>query len=568
MRPSPGLIVGLALSVVTCACGRDPHIDDADPPPAADQPGLIVASGDITATSAYLWARATTAGPITFTVAADPAFTQPLGEVTLVVQDPLTPVKTFLDGLTPGTQYFYSASDAGGASRAGRFRTLPAAGQVRGLRFGVTGDWRGELSPYPAVSNVAAADLDFLVLLGDTIYADVPSPAVPVRQARAREEFLRKHLEPLAPRLGVETWAEIRGVTPLFATTDDHEVTNDFSGGAPPGSDLRFAGQSGAFINETELFRTGYEAFSAYHPIADAHYGETGDPRTAGKPKLYRARAFGDAAFFLLDARAFRDPPVETGLSALLDPTPFVRAAFAEGRTMLGAVQVEELERDLLAAEQAGTTWKFVLVPEPIQNLGPLAGGDRFEGYADERTRLLRFIDENAIRNVVFVTADIHCTIVNNLTYQRSPEGRQIATSAWEISTGAVAYAAPFGPTTVSIASNLPVFGPLLAGVYRQCDRQGKDELLTLALNALLQRWGYDAIGLGGSSIPHTLLEGAWTSLHTYGWTLFEIDAESRRLTVTTYGIDWYDESDLARDAAGVAGRRPQVVSRFVVQAQ
>ena len=31
MRPSPGLIVGLALSVVTCACGRDPHIDDADP---------------------------------------------------------------------------------------------------------------------------------------------------------------------------------------------------------------------------------------------------------------------------------------------------------------------------------------------------------------------------------------------------------------------------------------------------------------------------------------------------------------------------------------------------------
>ena len=42
---------------------------------------------------------------------------------------------------------------------------------MHGLRFGVAGDWRGELAPYPAISNVAGRNLDFFVEHGDTIYA-------------------------------------------------------------------------------------------------------------------------------------------------------------------------------------------------------------------------------------------------------------------------------------------------------------------------------------------------------------------------------------------------------------
>ncbi|MEZ6117500.1 MAG: hypothetical protein R3C28_13140 [Pirellulaceae bacterium] len=47
------------------------------------------------------------------------------------------------------------------------------------MRFGVTGDWRGDLLLYPSVSNAADQHLDFLCRLGDTIYADVASAAVP-----------------------------------------------------------------------------------------------------------------------------------------------------------------------------------------------------------------------------------------------------------------------------------------------------------------------------------------------------------------------------------------------------
>ncbi len=62
-------------------------------------------------------------------------------------------------------------------------------------------------------------------------------------------------------------------------------------------------------------------------------------------------------------------------------------------------------------------------VPVRIQTLGPPAAADRFEGYAAERTEILRFIDDNRIDNVVFVAADTHGTVTNNLTYQLGPGG-------------------------------------------------------------------------------------------------------------------------------------------------
>ena len=96
---------------------------------------------------------------------------------------------------------------------------------------------------------------------------------------------------------------------------------------------------------------------------------------------------------------------------------------------MLGKVQLEDLKNDLLQAKNDGITWKFVMVPEPIQNLGTVGGSDRFEGYAAERTEILQFIDDNNIDNVVFVAANIDGTIVNNLTYQKGLDGEQIPTN-------------------------------------------------------------------------------------------------------------------------------------------
>jgi hypothetical protein len=343
---------------------------------------------------------------------------------------------------------------------------------------------------------------------------------------------------------------------------DDHEVTNDFAGGAPADSDARFA-QTGVLINESALFQNGLQAFQEFNPIRDEYYGDTQDPRTAGKRKLYRYRTFGrDAAIFMLDARSFRDQEAEG--AGLLSP-PSADEIYDPNRTMLGDAQRNELYNDLLDASERGITWKFILVPEPIQALGPFLIGDRFEGYAYERAELLQFLVDHAIDNVVFITADIHSTVINDLAYRFTPQQSPVATPYWEISTGSVAYAAPLGPTGVQYAAVVPLLGPLFASAYDGLDRSAKDDLVRDVLDILITAEGYSPIGLAGSSVPAVLTAGKWVSLHTFGWTEFDIDAETQQLTVTTYGIDWYDRDALLADPMGVIGRTPAVVSRMTV---
>jgi hypothetical protein len=203
---------------------------------------------------------------------------------------------------------------------------------------------------------------------------------------------------------------------------------------------------------------------------------------------------------------------------------------------MLGAAQLADLKADLLDAEQRGIRWKFVCVPEPIQNLGPLGGPDRFEGYAYERTQLLSHIITSGIKNVVFVAADIHGTLFNNITYQQGFGAPQIATSMFEVTTGAAAFADPFGPTVVGLAAAAGILSPQEVAFYQSLPLPGKDAFLQNALDQFLAPLGYDPIGLQGSPVNAQLLQGGYVATHVWGWTEFDIAADTGALTITTWG--------------------------------
>ena len=417
-----------------------------------------VSAGDVTTESAVLWARTTTPGNVKFTLRQVSGGAHHVKHATINVTDPSVPAKTVFANLAAGVSYVYEVKDAEGARRFGMFRTANAPGSGGGLRFGVSGDWRGELSPYPAISNAWWRKLDFFVKLGDTIYADYPSPAVNKPQAESLNDFRRKHAEVYSRRYEMNAWSALQAFTPIYAMIDDHEVSNDFAGGAAADSDPRFAGTAG-LINATPLYRNGLQAFTEYNAIQARTYPVVGDARTDGRPDLYRTQRFGDvAALFMVDARSFRDQGLP-GVQNPFDPAQvgaFLASAFNPARTLLSQRQTQRLLGDLLAAHTAGVIWKFILVPEPMQNLGVIGASDRFEGYAAERTEILKFIEDQQISNVVFVSADIHGTLVNNLTYQLSPLHPQVATRAFEIVTGSVAFDAPFGPTVLALAAGIP----------------------------------------------------------------------------------------------------------------
>ncbi|NEN88413.1 MAG: phytase [Okeania sp. SIO3H1] len=536
-----------------------------------------IASGDTTQTSTVLWANSNSPGQITFEVATNPDFTN----IIQTVNSNLTnaPVKVEITNLNPDTEYYYRVTDAAGSTEIGEFNTAAELGNQTGLKFGVSGDWRGELAPYPAIANADEADLDFFVLHGDTIYADIPSPAVPKPQAETIEEFRAKHQEVYSDRFGENTWADLRATTSIFATIDDREVINDFSGGAPANSDPRFPETQG-LINDTELYENGLQAFQEFNPLQDEFYGNTGEDRTAGERKLYRYNTFGsDAATFVLDARSFRDQELEPAEVTPQGIAEFLAASFNPDRTMLGEPQLEDLKNDLLQAENNDITWKFVMVPEPIQNLGTAAASDRFEGYAAERTEILKFIDDNDINNVVFVAADINGTVVNNLTYQEEFGGEQIATNAFEITTGSVAFEPPLGPSVVELAAAFNLLSPEEVAFYESLPVIGdggseindKDDFLKSLINEELATFGYDPIGLNDNleiaegQIDATLVQGDYTATHTFGWTEFEIDPETQQLRVVTYGVEPYTEEELLANPEDIINRPLQVVSEFVV---
>ena len=65
------------------------------------------------------------------------------------------------------------------------------------------------------------------------------------------------------------------------------------------------------------------------------------------------------------------------------------------------------------------------------------------------------------------MAGDFHGTIVNNLTYQTGPGQAQIATSAFEIVTGPVAFFdGRFGPNVVALAAAFGLITPEQQAFY------------------------------------------------------------------------------------------------------
>jgi alkaline phosphatase D len=111
----------------------------------------------------------------------------------------------------------------------------------------------------------------------------------------------------------------------------------------------------------------------------------------------------------MLDERSYRGPN-----------SPNRQSALGEDSAFLGAAQLSWLKRLLL---QSTATWKLIASDMPISivvpDLNPDVPKGTFEAWANadngppsgrelEIASLLSFVKNNAIKNVVWVTADVH----------------------------------------------------------------------------------------------------------------------------------------------------------------
>ena len=110
-------------------------------------------------------------------------------------------------------------------------------------------------------------------------------------------------------------------------------------------------------------------------------------------------------------------------------------------RTMLGKSQLAWFERTLRQAQDDGVRWKIVALSSPIDETGDDGGKSWAGGYRAERNRILKFIADEGLQNVVFLSTDDRQYRVNELSYlpdATKPSQRQLVPHCFTIVAGPI----------------------------------------------------------------------------------------------------------------------------------
>jgi alkaline phosphatase D len=431
-------------------------------PPAASANGFSfgVAAGEVKSHSAILWARSNQPGLNTVKVATDEDFNHVVRH-SLVFASPFNDltVQRKVNGLKSDTRYWYRFARPGAASDIGTFVTAPKRNDNATIRFGWTGDYDatpavGQTQPFWNNFDVFKRMQDegnqFNVALGDTIYSDseVPGRLNPVALTVGQK------WEKYKLNLGQAKLANLRGAAGFYSQWDDHEFVNDFSrfenvfsAGTPPTS---------IAINGQLLYLRGLKAFTDYAPVDfRVHDG------------LYRTRRWGkNLELFFLDERSFRsakatkngvcDNPATPGARDLAPTLPqSFRNAFAllvpslaqpvspaclaaindPNRTFLGQSQLKKFLNDI---KHSDARFKVIINEMPIQQyyLDPY---DNWSGYEADRQRVLHGLQ--GVKNTVFLTTDVHGTLVNDARFKTLEPGGPVNSGILDVTVGPAATA-------------------------------------------------------------------------------------------------------------------------------
>jgi phosphodiesterase/alkaline phosphatase D-like protein len=506
-----------------------------------------VASGDMTPSSAILWTRTGSEADVAADLSTSNDFTSVTTLPTVHSTDSSDfTAKISASGLTPGTTYYYRFRSGTDTSDVGSFHTPPASSQDATVTLGFSGDAHWAWKPYPLIANLVKEPLDTFIFLGDLIYEsrNLETGKNGTIAAESLDDYRWKYRENREPRsAGTSSIVPMKDLYERFgqySVFDNHETGLSKQRGAPPYI-TGGAAVDNEFVNETEGFQNRIRAYSEYQPVENATVQGTGDPRLDGTLQFYRTVPWGaNVELFVLDDRSYRD----AALSSANDS-----AAADCSRTMLGAPQLTWFENELAAAQSRGVTWKVVVISSPIQELGQAFDGTKSwpSGYVCERNRLLKFIDDQGINNVVFLTTDNHYTAINNLQYNADPGDPHSpllpARNAFEIITG------PLGADVDPIdqTHNVDVYGLSLRDADRKIvdtwngdipDSKGKTDGLKQA--------GFDPIGLEASfpglvadsvvseGMPNEQVIAAdFVSFRTFSYTVLTFDHGSLAVRVT-----------------------------------
>ncbi|MEE4360055.1 MAG: alkaline phosphatase D family protein [Pseudomonadales bacterium] len=397
---------GLVLPLAAACAGRAPAPVSRDP---ADGRAVFlhgVASGDPDANSVVLWTRATPGpdlGPVDveWSLYADPALRRRItgGRVATGAHRDWT-VKVLVDGLQPGTSYYYAFEARGERTPIGRTRTLPGPGVER-VRIAYTSCSNWVFGFFNAYGGIAARnDLDLVLHLGDYIYeydnqtygdgSRFGRLHAPDREIVALDDYRTRYAQYRTdPDL-----QELHRQHAVVAVWDDHESANN-------------SWRDGAENHDPEKGEGPWPlrksvAVQAWHEWLPVREG-----LNQREPRIWRSFALGGMVdLIMLDTRLYgrdREADAPTDRAVIDDPR----------RTLLGPAQEAWLMDELVRSRDGGAPWRILGQQVMFGQLGgygdtPILNTDQWDGYPVARARLLDHLEQARIGGVAVLTGDIH----------------------------------------------------------------------------------------------------------------------------------------------------------------
>ena len=353
-------------------------------------------------------------------------------------------------GLPAGTRFelelfFEDESGRRSQSGVGSFSTAAARGKGRhqhraGQSFVWTADTVGQgyginqdIGGMRGYAAMAATTPDFFLHSGDTIYAVGPIEAslsepdgtiwrnLVTEEVSKVAETLKEYRGRHSYNMTDQNLRAMYAYVPVIAQWDDHETGNNWYPGEVL-DDPRYT------VRDVDaLAARGRRAWQEYMPIADIR---ALCPGTGFEPtRIYRQIPCGPQLdVFALDMRSLKGPNT-AGLET-------------EQTSLLGEEQLGWLIRALRASN---ATWKVIgndlplglIVPDGMeQESVSNAEHDAPLGRELELARLLSAIKEHRIKNVVFLTGDVHYCAA----HRYSPERAAFTdfTEFWEFAAGLI----------------------------------------------------------------------------------------------------------------------------------
>jgi alkaline phosphatase D len=317
-------------------------------------------------------------------------------------------VKARVTGLKAHERYYYRFETSDSHSPVGRFQTALPADSNETVRFAFFSCADYTHGYYNAYALMEREDVDFVVCLGDYIYAESyhakgrtgvrddkigkanrDNPGI-VREAVSLADYRAKY----ALYRSDKTLRDLHAKFPMITAWDDHEVQDNYAGAAPGG------GLDASKHYAASRKAAGYKAFFEAMPVM-----------RAGKSRIYRALRFGkNVDLLMLDQRQYRDD--QPCGDATVPPCPELAAP----RNYLGRPQMNFAKQRLQAS---GAAWKVVGNELMMMNAelpgGNYYGFDNWQGYTVEREELLGHIKNAGIKDVIFITGDIHTFIAGDV---------------------------------------------------------------------------------------------------------------------------------------------------------